>query len=158
MQVYFAKLIKNKKMIVETLINLEKSKAKKKNNFTKAINILWVDDEIEFLKPHIIFLSQNGYVVNTASNGLDAIQEVSKQHYDIIFMDENMPGLSGIETISRIKEINSNIPVVMVTKNETEGNMKEATKNHVVDYLVKPVSMTQIFDVAHKILNSTKSF
>lgn len=145
-------------MIAESSINLEKAKAKKENIFTNSINILWVDDEIEFLKPHIIFLSQNGYVVNTASNGLDAIQEISEQHYDLIFMDENMPGLSGIETISKIKEINSKIPVVMITKNETEKNMKEATKNNVADYLVKPVSMTQVFDTAHKILNSTKTF
>lgn len=143
-------------MIVETAIKFEKAKTETKSSFTKAINILWVDDEIEFLKPHIIYLRENGYVVNTASNGFDAIQEIYEQHYDIIFMDENMPGISGIETISRIKDINSKIPVVMITKNESEKVMKEATKNHVADYLVKPISLTQIFVAVHKILNSRR--
>ena len=114
-------------MIADTLIKFEKAKAATINNNTKAIHILWVDDEVEFLQPHILYLKQNGYVVNTASNGLDAIQEISEQNYDIIFMDENMPGISGIETISRIKEINSKVPVVMITKNESERVMKEAT-------------------------------
>jgi DNA-binding response OmpR family regulator len=144
-------------MIADTLIKFEKAKTETKNTITKAINILWVDDEVEFLKPHIMYLRQNGYVVNTANNGLDAIQEISEHRYDVIFMDENMPGLSGIETISRIREINSNIPVVMITKNESERIMKEATKSYVTDYLVKPVSLTQIFVAVHKILNSNKS-
>ena len=113
-------------MIADALIKFEKEKALTTKTITKAINILWVDDEIEFLKPHIIYLRQNGYIVDTVNNGLDAIHEVSELQYDIIFMDENMPGLSGIETISRIKEINSKIPVVMITKNESERVMKEA--------------------------------
>lgn len=144
-------------MIVETLIKFEKEKTLTKKANTKAINILWVDDEIEFLKPHIIYLRQNGYLVNTVNNGVDAIHEISELQYDIIFMDENMPGLSGIETISRIKEINSKIPVVMITKNESERVMKEAIKGDVEDYLVKPVSLTQIFVSIHKILNYNKS-
>lgn len=144
-------------MIVETLIKFEKEKTLTKKANTKAINILWVDDEIEFLKPHIIYLRQNGYLVNTVNNGVDAIHEISELQYDIIFMDENMPGLSGIETISRIKEINSKIPVVMITKNESERVMKEAIKGDVDDYLVKPVSLTQIFVSIHKILNYNKS-
>lgn len=144
-------------MIVETLIKFEKEKTLTKKANTKAINILWVDDEIEFLKPHIIYLRQNGYLVNTINNGVDAIHEISELQYDIIFMDENMPGLSGIETISRIKEINSKIPVVMITKNESEKVMKEAIKGDVEDYLVKPVSLTQIFVSIHKILNYNKS-
>ena len=144
-------------MIVETLIKFEKEKTLTKKANTKAINILWVDDEIEFLKPHIIYLRQNGYLVNTLNNGVDAIHEISELQYDIIFMDENMPGLSGIETISRIKEINSKIPVVMITKNESERVMKEAIKGDVDDYLVKPVSLTQIFVSIHKILNYNKS-
>ncbi len=144
-------------MIVETLIKFEKEKTLTKKANTKAINILWVDDEIEFLKPHIIYLRQNGYLVNTVNNGVDAIHEISELQYDIIFMDENMPGLSGIETISRIKEINSKIPVVMITKNESERVMKEAIKGEVEDYLVKPVSLTQIFVSIHKILNYNKS-
>ena len=144
-------------MIAETLIKFEKEKTLTKKANTKAINILWVDDEIEFLKPHIIYLRQNGYLVNTVNNGVDAIHEISELQYDIIFMDENMPGLSGIETISRIKEINSKIPVVMITKNESERVMKEAIKGDVDDYLVKPVSLTQIFVSIHKILNYNKS-
>ena len=144
-------------MIAETLIKFEKEKTLTKKANTKAINILWVDDEIEFLKPHIIYLRQNGYLVNTVNNGVDAIHEISELQYDIIFMDENMPGLSGIETISRIKEINSKIPVVMITKNESERVMKEAIKGEVEDYLVKPVSLTQIFVSIHKILNYNKS-
>ncbi len=144
-------------MIVETLIKFEKEKTLTKKANTKAINILWVDDEIEFLKPHIIYLRQNGYLVNTVNNGVDAIHEISELQYDIIFMDENMPGLSGNETISRIKEINSKIPVVMITKNESERVMKEAIKGEVEDYLVKPVSLTQIFVSIHKILNYNKS-
>ncbi len=143
-------------MEADTLIKFEKEKTLSKNSITKAINILWVDDEIEFLKPHIIYLKQNGYKVNAVNNGLDAIHEISEQQYDIIFMDENMPGLSGIETISRIKEINSKIPVVMITKNESERVMKEAINGHVADYLVKPVSLTQIFVSIHKILNNNK--
>ena len=144
-------------MIAETLIKFEKEKTLTKKANTKAINILWVDDEIEFLKPHIIYLRQNGYLVNTVNNGVDAIHEISELQYDIIFMDENMPGLSGIETISRIKEINSKIPVVMITKNESERVMKEAIKGDVEDYLVKPVSLTQIIVSIHKILNYNKS-
>ncbi len=144
-------------MIVETLIKFEKEKTLTKKANTKSINILWVDDEIEFLKPHIIYLRQNGYLVNTVNNGVDAIHEISELQYDIIFMDENMPGLSGIETISRIKEINSKIPVVMITKNESERVMKEAIKGDVEDYLVKPVSLTQIIVSIHKILNYNKS-
>lgn len=143
-------------MIADTLIKFEKAKTETKNIQTKSLNILWVDDEIDFLKPHILYLRQNGYSVNTANNGLDALHEISEKRYDIIFMDENMPGLSGVETISRIREINSEIPVVMVTKNESERIMKEATKSHVADYLVKPVSLTQIFVAVHKILHPRK--
>jgi DNA-binding NtrC family response regulator len=143
-------------MLEDTLIKFEKEKTIKKDSFTRAINILWVDDEVEFLHPHILYLRQNGYVVNTANNGLDAIHDITEQHYDIVFMDENMPGLSGIETIARIKEINEKIPVVMITKNESERVMKEATKSHVADYLVKPVSITQIFVTVHKILKENR--
>ena len=114
-------------METDTLIKFEKEKTLSKKSITKAINILWVDDEIEFLKPHIIYLRQNGYLVNTVNNGVDAIHEISELQYDIIFMDENMPGLSGIETISRIKEINSKIPVVMITKNEDSLKLHHKT-------------------------------
>ena len=142
-------------MIADTLFKEKKKKVD--GTLTDQLNILWVDDEIEFLKPHIIYLRQFGYGVNTVSNGVDAIKEIIEQRYDIVFMDENMPGLSGIETIARIKEINPDIPVVMITKNESESIMKEAIRGDVADYLVKPVSLTQIFACVYKILNLDSS-
>ena len=80
--------------------------------------ILWADDEIDLLKPHILFLKQKGYEVITVSNGRDALEMSEKEHFDLIILDENMPGLSGLETLSRIKETNPDVPVVMITKNE----------------------------------------
>lgn len=108
------------------------------------ISILWTDDEIDLLRPHIIFLREKGYQVDTASNGSDAIDLVSSHYYDIIFLDENMPGLSGLETLSRIKTIVPNVPVVMITKNEEESIMDEAIGSKIADYLIKPVNPRQI--------------
>ena len=84
----------------------------------KEIEILWVDDEIDLLKPHIIFLESKGYKLDTINNGTDAIDMVKEKDYDLIFLDENMPGLSGLETLGQIKDIRSAIPVVMITKSE----------------------------------------
>lgn len=109
-----------------------------------AVSILWVDDEIEFLKPHIIFLEQRDYVVATATNGEDALDLVSSQNFDLVFLDENMPGLSGMETLARIKERKPNLPVVMVTKSEEESIMDEAIGAKIADYLIKPVNPKQI--------------
>ena len=92
----------------------------------KEIKILWTDDEIDLLKPHILFLQEKGYNVLTASNGDEAIKLVSEQNIDLIFLDENMPGLSGIETLNVIKSQHSNIPVVMITKSEEENIMDAA--------------------------------
>ncbi len=107
--------------------------------------LLWVDDEIELLKAYIIFLEKKGYTVMTATNGRDAIDMCNEQAFDLIFLDENMPGLSGLETLSMIKEINSTIPIVMVTKSEEENIMNQAIGSKISDYLIKPVNPNQIF-------------
>jgi CheY-like chemotaxis protein len=111
---------------------------------TKKTRILWVDDEIDLLRPHIIFLENKGYDVSTATNGSDAIDMVKEQSFDIIFLDENMPGYSGLQTLSRIKEINLIVPVVMITKSEEEAIMDEAIGSKMADYLIKPVNPKQI--------------
>jgi CheY-like chemotaxis protein len=110
----------------------------------KQIKILWTDDEIDLLRPHIIFLEQKGYLVDTATNGTDAISLVENGYYDIIFLDENMPGLSGIETLSKIKNITPLVPVIMITKSEEENIMDEAIGSKINDYLIKPVNPNQI--------------
>ncbi len=92
----------------------------------KTIKILWVDDEIDLLKPYILFLREKGFQLETANNGDDAISLVSDQDFDLIFLDENMPGLSGLQTLSQIKIIRPNVPVVMITKSEAEDIMEEA--------------------------------
>ena len=96
--------------------------------------LLWVDDEIELLKAYIIFLEKKGYEVITATNGSDAIDMCSERTFDLIFLDENMPGLSGLETLTQIKEINSTIPVVMVTKSEEENIMNQAIGSKRIRY------------------------
>lgn len=106
--------------------------------------LLWVDDEIELLKGHILFLEKKGYEVETVSNGLDAIDQCNSKTYDLILLDENMPGLSGLETLSKIKEIAPTTPVVMVTKSEEENIMDQAIGSKIADYLIKPVNPTQI--------------
>ena len=106
--------------------------------------ILWVDDEIDFLKSHIIFLSDKGYEINTCTNGSDALDLVKKNQYDIILLDENMPGISGIETLKQIKKIDTNLKVIMITKSEEENIMEEAIGKEISDYLIKPVNPNQI--------------
>ncbi len=106
--------------------------------------ILWVDDEIELLKAHILFLQKKGYDVTTVSNGADAIEECNQQTFDIIMLDEMMPGLTGLETLQRIKDIQPQTPVVMVTKSEEENIMDQAIGSKIADYLIKPVNPSQI--------------
>ena len=106
--------------------------------------ILWTDDEIDLLRAHIIFLEEKGYEVDTANNGSDAVEKVKNEFYDIIFLDENMPGLTGLETLTEIKTISPNIPVVMITKSEEENIMDEAIGSKIADYLIKPVNPKQI--------------
>jgi len=106
--------------------------------------ILWADDEIDLLKPHILFLEQKGYQVDTINNGSDALELVEENNYDIIFLDENMPGLTGLETLSKIKQIKQSVPIIMITKSEEEHIMEEAIGGQISDYLIKPVNPNQI--------------
>ena len=108
------------------------------------INILWVDDEIDLLKPHILFLEQKNYIVTTCQSGTEAIEIIDDKNFDIVFLDENMPGLTGLETLAEIKEKRANLPVVMITKSEEEYIMEEAIGSKIADYLIKPVNPNQI--------------
>ena len=109
-----------------------------------SIKILWVDDEIDLLKPHILFLEQKGYDLTACTNGTDALDLVKKTNFDIIFLDENMPGINGLETLTEIKQLQTNLPVVMITKSEEEYIMEEAIGSKIADYLIKPVNPNQI--------------
>lgn len=110
----------------------------------EEIKILWVDDEIDLLRPHVIFLEEKGYHVSTSNNGDDALILIEEQRFDLIFLDENMPGLSGIETLVQIKNKRPEMPVVMVTKSEEENLMDDAIGSKISDYLIKPVNPKQI--------------
>jgi len=107
-------------------------------------NILWADDEIDLLKPHIMLLTEKGYKVKTVTNGNDAVDAFQKGFFDLVFLDENMPGLTGLETLSTLKNINPSVPMVLVTKNEEEHLMEEAIGSKIDDYLIKPVNPKQI--------------
>ncbi len=108
------------------------------------IKVLWVDDEIDLLKPHILFLEDRNYHVTTAQSGTEALEEIRNEAFDIVFLDENMPGLTGLETLSEIKEQQASLPVVMITKSEEEYIMEEAIGSKIADYLIKPVNPNQI--------------
>ncbi|MCB0759936.1 MAG: bifunctional response regulator/alkaline phosphatase family protein [Flavobacteriales bacterium] len=108
------------------------------------VKILWADDEIDLLRPHVMFLEQKGYRVTTVNNGADAVDRVDDEYFDIVFLDENMPGLSGLETLAKIKQSDSTLPVVMITKSEEESIMEEAIGSKISDYLIKPVNPHQI--------------
>ena len=110
----------------------------------RATTILWIDDEIDLLKPHVLFLNDKGYEVSTSNNGTDGLSMVQESDFDIILLDENMPGLSGLETLNRIKAIKPSIPVVMITKSEEEDLMDDAIGSKIADYLIKPVNPKQI--------------
>jgi len=122
----------------------------------KKSKLLWVDDEIELLKPHIILLNQRGYEVDTATNGEDAIERVKNTHYSLIFLDESMIGISGLETLPYLKELDSSTPIVMVTKNEAESLMEDAIGNKIDDYLTKPVNPAQILMTVKKFIESNR--
>ncbi len=106
--------------------------------------ILWADDEIDLLKPHILFLNEKGYKVTTVTNGNDAVEAFKNNYFDLVFLDENMPGLTGLETLSQIKNINNDVPIVLITKNEEEYLMEDAIGSKIDDYLIKPVHPKQI--------------
>ena len=106
--------------------------------------LLWADDEMELLRAHLLFLEKKGYEVVTVTNGTDAIEECKKRTFDLVLLDEMMPGLSGLETLQRIKEMTPQVPVVMVTKSEEEDIMNQAIGQQIADYLIKPVNPNQI--------------
>ena len=118
--------------------------------------ILWADDEIDLLKPHIMFLRSKGYDLITVNNGRDALEIVESQHPDLIILDENMPGLTGLETLGRIKQSAPDIPVIMITKSEEENIMDQAVGNKIADYLIKPVNPNQILLSIKKNLHSDR--
>jgi CheY-like chemotaxis protein len=122
----------------------------------KKIKILWTDDEIDLLKPHILFLKEKGYDVDIATNGNDAVELIQNNYFDLVLLDENMPGLSGIETLNKIKLFNSTIPVVMITKSEEENIMEMAIGSKIADYLIKPVNPNQILLSIKKNLETKK--
>lgn len=118
--------------------------------------IIWVDDEIESIQSQRMFLENKGYEVETLNNGFDAIDFVKENHVDIVLLDETMPGISGLETLSKIKEINSHIPVILITKNETENLMDEAIGSQITDYLIKPVNPNQVLLSIKKVLDNKR--
>lgn len=120
------------------------------------VKILWADDEIELLKPHILFLESKGYQVVSVNNGTSAVEKCSEEPFDIIFLDENMPGITGLEALTRIKKIRPQIPVVMITKSEEEYIMEEAIGSNIADYLIKPVNPNQILLSIKKNLDKSK--
>ena len=122
----------------------------------RKIKILWTDDEVEALKPHIFFLEEKGYEIDTCSNGIDTIDLVKQNRYDLIFLDENMPGISGMETLRLIKQVSTDIPVVMITKSDEEELMETAIGSEIADYLIKPVKPKQVLLVIKKILDQRR--
>ncbi len=118
--------------------------------------ILWADDEIDLLKPHIIFLEQKGYHLTTVNNGRDAIDKVKEEFFDIVFLDENMPGLSGLQVLPELKNIDPTLPVVMITKSEEESIMEDAIGSKIADYLIKPVNPNQILLTIKKNLDEKR--
>jgi DNA-binding response OmpR family regulator len=122
----------------------------------KKFRLLWVDDEIEMLKSNIIFLREKGYDVDEATNGEDAVQMVREKDFDLIFLDEMMAGMGGLKTLSLIKEFTPQVPVIMVTKNETESLMEDAIGAKISDYLLKPVNPNQILLVLKKFLEGRR--
>ena len=118
--------------------------------------ILWADDEIDLLKPHVMFLESKGYDVKTVNSGDDALDMVEEYHFDLVLLDENMPGLTGLETLDRIKERHPSLPIVMITKSEEESIMEEAIGGKIADYLIKPVNPNQILLSLKKNLDSKR--
>ncbi|MFR9661612.1 MAG: bifunctional response regulator/alkaline phosphatase family protein, partial [Rikenellaceae bacterium] len=118
------------------------------------IKILWVDDQIDLLKPHILFLKGKGYEVDSCNNGYDAIDMVGEGSYDLVILDEMMPGMTGLETLPQIKDVRPNTPVIMVTKSEEEDIMNKAIGSKIADYIIKPVNPNQVLLSIKKIIHS----
>ena len=119
-------------------------------------NILWVDDEIDLLKPHIIYLENKGYKVTSAHSGEDALHLTEKNNYDLVLLDEMMTGLDGLTTLKLIKQKKSTLPIIMITKNEEESIMNEAIASQISNYLTKPVNPSQILMACKNILETAK--
>lgn len=120
----------------------------------KQIKILWVDDEIDLLKPFVLFLQDKGYSVKPVSNGSDAVISVVNEKFDLVLLDEMMPGMDGLTTLKEIKNINQTLPIVMVTKSEEEGLMEDAIASQIADYLIKPINPNQIIMAIKKIFQT----
>ena len=118
--------------------------------------ILWVDDEIDSLNSQVMFLENKGYEVQTKTNGFDAVEFVKDNIVDVVLLDETMPGITGLQTLQQIKEVNSNLPVVMITKNEAENLMDEAIGSQISDYLIKPVNPNQVWLSLKKIIDNKR--
>src|SRR5688500_5811410 len=118
--------------------------------------ILWVDDEIDSLTSQIMFLENKGYKVHTKTNGFDAVEFVKDNVIDVVLLDESMPGITGLQTLQQIKEVNSNLPVVLITKNEAENIMDEAIGSQISDYLIKPVNPNQVWLTLKKIIDNKR--
>src|SRR4026209_1660211 len=118
--------------------------------------ILWIDDEIESLQSQKLFLENKGYEVFTLTNGFDAIDFVKENPVDVVLLDETMPGITGLETLAKIKEVNGSLPVVLITKNETENLMDEAIGSQISDYLIKPVNPNQVLLSLKKIIDNRR--
>ena len=122
----------------------------------QTYHILWADDEIDLLKAHIIYLEQKGYKITPVNNGIDALEQVKNHPFDVVFLDENMPGMSGLEVLSDIKKHNPSLPVVMITKSEEEYIMEEAIGSQISDYLIKPLKPQQILLSLKKTLDNRR--
>ena len=118
--------------------------------------IIWVDDEIESLQSQKLFLENKGYEVQTFTNGFDAIDYVKENPVDVVLIDETMPGITGLETLAKIKEVNQSLPVVLITKNETENLMDDAIGSQISDYLIKPVNPNQVWLSLKKIIDNRR--
>jgi CheY-like chemotaxis protein len=135
---------------------LKKGPSNTIHNKMALAKILWVDDEIESLQSQKLFLENKGYDVHTLTNGFDAIDYVKENPVDVVLLDETMPGITGLETLAKIKEVNSQIPVVLITKNETENLMNDAIGSQISDYLIKPVNPNQVLLSLKKILENKR--
>lgn len=124
--------------------------------FMEKISVLWADDEIDLLKPHILFLKDKGYDIITATSGDEALELVEKNSFSVVLLDENMPGLSGLETLNRLKSKHSDLPVIMITKSEEEYLMEDAIGSKISDYLIKPVNPNQILLSLKKTLDNKR--
>tara|TARA_A100001037_G_scaffold99223_1_gene90539 strand:- start:1376 stop:2947 length:1572 start_codon:yes stop_codon:yes gene_type:complete len=129
-----------------------------KNLENNRASILWIDDEIELLKPHVLYLKEKGYSLHTSSNGIDALKSIKKRNFDLILLDQVMPGIDGLSLLKEIKNLKPHIPVIIITKNEEEWLMDEIISERTAGYLTKPVNPSQIFSACKKILEGDYLF